>query len=90
MSFCQQPVISESDGSNYISVSFTPDYNKFNTKELSDEHIALFTRRLYDIAGLLRIRLICNDRNIELGSFAEYAKFVLSDKWENETKVATI
>lgn len=52
MSVCQQPVISESDGSNYISVSFTPDYEKFNAEELSDEHIALFTRRLYDIAGL--------------------------------------
>jgi len=67
----------------FTCVTFAPDYAKFRMKGLDKDHISLFTKRVYDLAGTLgktkdgkQIRVFLNGEKIEITSFCEYIAMI--------------
>lgn len=69
-----KPVIKNSNETSFIEIGFVPDYKKFKLKELTDDHIALFKKRVYDIAGCTNknVKVFLNDKEIKIKSFEDY------------------
>lgn len=58
---------------DYTKVTFRPDFEKFGLSGLDDDHVALFTRRVYDLCGTVQgIRVWLNDKRIQFNSFKKY------------------
>lgn len=71
------PIIDNSyKGKSYTKITFLPDYTKFGIKKLSDDIIALFKRRVYDLAGCTNknVMVYLNDKQIKINTFEDYIK----------------
>ncbi|KAH9611986.1 hypothetical protein KSS87_007148 [Heliosperma pusillum] len=74
---------------NWTKVSFKPDLAKFNMTHLEDDVVALMKKRVVDLAGCLsacpgkKVKVILNDKEIEVKSFHDYAQFYLNSANEN-------
>lgn len=59
---------------DYTKVTFTPDWAKFHLTGMDDDHVALFTKRAYDMAGVsdrsLSVKL--NGTKIAVKDFRDY------------------
>ena len=51
MTKTKEPTITDAKESDFTSVTFYPDLEKFKMEKLEDDVVALFTRRAYDIAA---------------------------------------
>lgn len=73
MSNRSDPKVSSKKGNSYTKISFIPDFKRFNLKNLSNDIISLFKKRVYDIAGTLnmKIKVYFNDEKIEINSFKQ-------------------
>ncbi|ARF09044.1 DNA gyrase/topoisomerase IV [Catovirus CTV1] len=69
-----KPTITNSKDSSYIEISFLPDYEKFKLKGLTSDLVALFKKRVYDIAGCTNknVKVFLNDKEIKIKSFEDY------------------
>jgi DNA topoisomerase II len=59
----------------YTTISFIPDYAKFGMKDgITDDVIALFEKRAYDVAGCTddRVKVYLNGKKINIVNFREY------------------
>jgi DNA topoisomerase-2 len=81
--------LSKTDKESYTKISFLPDYEKFGLKKLTDDHMSLFKRRVYDIAGTTRatVKVYFNDEYIDIKTFEDYIKLFYSDRDEEEIKL---
>lgn len=70
---------------SYTKIKFLPDYKKFGIEKLTDDHLALFKRRVYDIAGTTKssVKVYYNDDYLDIKTFEDYIKLFYSDK-DNE------
>jgi DNA topoisomerase-2 len=59
---------------SYTKISFIPDYKRFSLKNLTNDMIGLFHKRVYDIAGCTNVTVTLNDVEIKLKSFEQYIK----------------
>ena len=65
-------------------VTFTPDYERFNMKGLTQDMVALLQRRSYDIAACTPefVKMSFNDKRIPVKSIKDYAALVAFHKRE--------
>jgi DNA topoisomerase-2 len=66
---------------SYTKISFKPDLAKFGLKEISDDFVALFKKRVYDLAGSSRntTKVFFNDERIEVIGFKNYIDLYYPD-----------
>ncbi|KAI1478458.1 type II DNA topoisomerase [Daldinia eschscholtzii] len=81
--------ISSSKSSDFVRVSFKPDWNRFGMPEgIDDDLESLLYRRVYDMAGTVRgVKVYLNDNHIKLDfkKYCEmYAKAIASERGAEE------
>ena len=69
-----EPEIKPSKSSSYTSVSFIPDYPRFGFKNITNELIGLFSKRVYDIAACTAksVKVFLNDEEVKITKFTDY------------------
>eukprot|EP01080_Neovahlkampfia_damariscottae_P000190 gene190-4436_t len=99
MKICNEPIINEEKKKKeeYLKVSFTPDFKRFNKKEknlFTKDFFKLIERRLIDISGCnSKLQIYFNDQRIQIQNLKEYAKLIfeqdtnylykkLNENWE--------
>jgi DNA topoisomerase II len=65
-------VTSNNDRKSYTKISFIPDFEKFGIKGLTTDIVALFKKRVYDIAMTCDAEVYYNGKLIEANSIAKY------------------
>lgn len=72
----EEPIISKlpAKTKSSVKITFYPDFEKFNIKELDDDHLKLFHRRTIDIAGTNnnKLKVFFNDEKIICSNFKSY------------------
>jgi len=83
MGICAKPKINASGKKkDYTKVTFVPDFARFGMQELSDDMIALFKKRVYDIAGTTPadIRVYLNGDRLPVSNFKQYCALYFDDE----------
>lgn len=60
----------------YTKITCYPDYARFGMTHLDDDHMALLTKRAYDISGCIgeKVKVYLNDELIKENKFTDYIK----------------
>lgn len=83
-----EPVITPGKGKKpYTQVSFIPDFAKFGLKGLTPDIIALFKKRVYDVAMNSGVKVYYNDELIEANSFTKYVDLYFPEESEHQKVV---
>jgi DNA topoisomerase-2 len=87
MSIKEDPIITKYKGEPYTSVSFIPDYARFNmTDGLTTDICKLIEKRTIDLFASFtsggKVDIYFNDTNIQLASFTDYMKLYLDNDYE--------
>ena len=98
MSKVDKPKITSCSTKPYTRVSFTPDYPRFGMQGLTDDTVAVFEKRVYDLAASTPSDLVVswNGETIKLKGFDKYVDYFVggnksdaprvyekfSDRWE--------
>ncbi len=82
-----EPVITKLKGKQKSSVklTFTPDFEKFGIENFNDDTIALFKKRVYDIAACTinkKVKVYLNDKLIKMNSFEDYTKMFIEQEYD--------
>ena len=65
-------------------IMFTPDLEKFGMTELTNDVIALLSKRVHDISGTVKhIKVFLNDKCIQAKNFKEYVQMYLKSMYTN-------
>jgi DNA topoisomerase-2 len=67
MSKCSEPKIEVFNGSSdYTSVKFYPDFERFGIKELSKDMMDLMKKRVYDLSGVIssNVKVFLNNKRL--------------------------
>lgn len=60
----------------FTKITFKADLERFGLKELTDDIISLFIKRVYDLAGVYnRITVYINNKKINFSNFKKYIEF---------------
>lgn len=86
MTVKEEPVIEKYTGTPFTEITFEPDYPKFGLVDLTDDMIALFKKRTYDMAFTSQNNLAVwfNNTRLELVSCLDYIKLYLPDPENTE------
>ncbi|KAK1965691.1 topoisomerase IV [Colletotrichum sublineola] len=88
MSNCGKAKISSSKTSDFVRVTFKPDFKRFSMTGIDDDLEALIYRRVYDMAGTVRgIKVHLNGTHIKLafkGYCEMYAKAIAKERGAEE------
>lgn len=95
MNDMQPPIITSAKGlSEYTKITFSPDLQKFGMESLEDDTIGLMMKRVYDLAGITKVKVYLNDELIPINKFQDYVQLYctgdiqkplylkLDDRWE--------
>jgi DNA topoisomerase-2 len=68
--------LSGKSGGDYTKISFRPDFNKFGMAGFDSDTLALFTKRVYDLAGVTdkSLKVYLNGSRVPVDSFQGYVK----------------
>jgi DNA topoisomerase-2 len=82
MSKREEPRIRNCSKSDFTCVTFTPDYARFGLRGLDDDHMALFKKRAYDLAGTYaKLRVFLNGTRIEMKrGFQDYVSLYIGSE----------
>lgn len=71
-----KPKITENKkGEDWTKITFTPDLPRFHMTEFDDDTVALFQKRVYDMAGVTKgIKVFLNDKRIAVKNFKAYVE----------------
>lgn len=86
-----EPAIEPYKGSDYTCITFKPELARFGMTSLDADTVALLSRRVYDMAGVLgrNVAVTLNGSRLPISSFADYvAMHKLSDKGEEAPRIA--
>ena len=73
LSIIEKPVIKKLNGNiGEFTVRYYPDFSKFGMTELDDDHMKLFIKRVYDLAGLTEKKIYLNKKRVEISSWKAY------------------
>lgn len=66
----------------YTKITFTPDYQRFGVKSLSNDMYELFKKRAYDACATTdpTVTVYFNDEKLEIKDFERYADLYIGDK----------
>jgi DNA topoisomerase-2 len=84
-------ITSDSRKTDFVEVRFRPDLKRFGLDHISDDLIALFSKRVYDIAGCnpaLNVHL--NGEKIKVKSFKDYVSLYPLDTKEDGKPFALV
>ena len=84
----KKPKITKCKSKPYTSVSFIPDYNRLGLEGgLSQDMIALFQRRVYDMAGITPkdLKVKFNQQLVKVNDFKPYVQMYLSEDEKKQT-----
>ena len=86
MTIKEEPTIEKYTGTPFTEITFVPDYPKFGMLDLTDDMIALFKKRTYDMAFTSQNNLTVwfNNTLLELTSCLNYIKLYLPDPENTE------
>ncbi|KAK3758650.1 hypothetical protein RRG08_013319 [Elysia crispata] len=77
----KEPTITDAKESDFTSVTFYPDLEKFKMEKLDDDVVALFTRRAYDVAASCKgVKVFLNGKRLPVKGFKDYIDLYLKDK----------
>ena len=81
-----KPEIKDYHKDDYTCITFEPDLQKFNMEKLDEDIIALFKKRVYDIAGITpkSVSVYLNDVKLNVKNFSSYIDMYLSSMKEDE------
>ena len=79
------PKITTYSSKPYTRISFIPDYSRFGLECLTDDMIALFEKRVYDIAAWTNktVTVYLNTNKIEIKTFDKYVDMYVGPKTEH-------
>ncbi len=88
----EKPIITDipkSSTDSYTMITFLPNYKRFGLNNLTDDHLSLFKRRVYDVAGTTKsnVKVYYNEEYIDIKTFEDYIKLYYSDKDEEELNI---
>ena len=78
--------------SSFTKITFEPDLTKFKLTELTDDIIALMSKRVIDMAGVSnKVKVYLNDKKIDVNNFKKYISlYDLSNETNNSKKKESI
>ena len=81
------PIIKDSTKESYTKITFIPDYQKFGYKTLTSDIMALFSKRVYDLAVCTNknVNIFINDNKIVCKDFSKYVKMYYNAEPNNFT-----
>lgn len=79
MSVTEPPLISKTQTPNFTKVTFWPDFKRFRMTGFEEDIISLFTKRVFDIAGVTdgRVRVELNGQQVPVKTFLDYSDLYL-------------
>ncbi|KAM0790561.1 hypothetical protein ACM66B_004430 [Microbotryomycetes sp. NB124-2] len=70
-----KPLITDSSGKDYTKITFFPDLARFNMTDFDDDTVALLTKRVYDMAGIVKgVKVWLNGKQIRVRDFKAYVQ----------------
>ena len=71
-----KPKVTENKkGENWTKITFTPDLPRFHMTDFDDDTVALFQKRVYDMAGVTKgVKVFLNDKRIAVKNFKAYVE----------------
>lgn len=86
MSKVSAPVIGKCSRKDFTRITFVPDFSKFGLTHIDEDTLALFHKRVYDIAGTTApdVRVYFNGQRLPIQNFKQYCSLYFPD----ETKIA--
>jgi DNA topoisomerase II len=65
---------------DFTKISFIPDFKKFHMKELDQDILDLFNKRVYDMAGVIggNVKVYLNDELIKIRNFSNYVDMYMT------------
>ena len=67
-----------SSKADFKRITFRPDLSRFGMSEFDDDTVALFTRRVYDMAGVNNgLKVFLNDSRLPIKNFQQYCEMYL-------------
>ncbi len=83
-----QPIIKDNNKDSYTKITFIPDYTKFGYKHLTSDIMALFSKRVYDLAICTNknVNIYLNDNKVNTKDFTKYVKLY----YDSEPKSLTL
>lgn len=84
LSDISKPKITSSTKKPYTKITFKPDYKRLGITGLSDDIVALFKKRVYDIAAVTdkSIKVKLNGNNVPVRTFSNYIDMYIGSKGE--------
>jgi len=78
----KEPIISKYTKKPYTKVSFRPDYKRMGLSGLTDDLLALFKRRVFDLAAVTdkSVRVKYNNEIVPIKNFLQYVDYYVGDK----------
>jgi DNA topoisomerase-2 len=88
----EKPIITDlpkNNNDSYTKITFLPDYAKFGLESLTNDHVELFKKRVYDIAGTTKnnVKVYYNNDFIDVKTFEDYIKLFYSDKDDEDLNI---
>lgn len=81
MSIKTEPEISNypRSSSEYTKITFKPDYQKFGMSGMDEDLVALFTKRVYDLAGVVsNVKVFLNGQRLNIRNFKQYVELFIN------------
>ncbi len=80
------PKIRDEKTKDFTCITFKPDLKKFHMEKLDDDIVALFTKRVYDLAGITdrKVSVYLNDQKIDIKTFENYVDLYLKNEEAKE------
>lgn len=77
-----QPVVKSFSKKPYTRITFTPDYERFGCRGITEDMYALFSKRVYDACALTpnEVSVYLNGVKLEYKTFERYADLYLGDR----------
>lgn len=81
MAHKSEPIIEKYTKYPYTKVVFTPDYEKFKMRSLTDDMKALFVKRIYDLCALTEsnVKVYYNEEQLQVKSFEKYVDLYIDN-----------
>ena len=82
----EKPTVTKCKGKPYTRVSFKPDYKRLGIAGLSSDMIALFKRRVYDIAAITdkTVKVKYNSNLVPIKTFQQYVGYIAGSGENNK------
>jgi DNA topoisomerase-2 len=82
MSIIEEPEITKYTKYPYTTITFTPDFKRFGLKELSEDMMALYVKRVYDLNAIStnKLKVNLNDTKLPPSSFEKYVDMYIGSK----------